>query len=144
MKDLKKLVVDTNQFILRFGSLENSASKILLNKFPELASSIAIHIPQTVVKEVRNNLSPPRFKEFINFIHAVGTVDEDALVPVELAVKYASLGLKPADSFIAAYTDWIQADILVSENRHFLSRQTNLPFKVVTAARCLLILSKEK
>ena len=40
---------------------------------------------------------------------------------------------QPADALIAAYAEYVGAEILVSENRHFLSRQTNLPFKIVNA-----------
>ena len=71
------------------------------------------------------------------FIQAVGQIDEDNIVPLELAVKYASMGLKSADALIAAYTEWIKADILVSENRHFLARKSGMPFKVLSAAQCL-------
>jgi hypothetical protein len=50
------------------------------------------------------------------------------------------MGLKPADAMIAAYTEWVGATVLVSENRHFLSRQTHLPFKVLTAEKTLKLL----
>ena len=39
-------------------------------------------------------------------------------------------GLKPGDALIAAYAEAIGADVLVSENRHFLGRTTGLPFAV--------------
>ena len=139
MKDLK-LVIDTNQFIFRFGSLANSASKAFINKLPDLIPRISIHIPRTIVNEVRNNLSAMKFKEFMIFIQAVGQIDDDHVVPVELAVKYASMGLKSADALIAAYTEWVKADMLVSENRHFLTRKSGLPFKVLTASQCLKLL----
>jgi len=53
-------------------------------------------------------------------------------VPFELGAKYESLGLKPGDAFIAAYTEWTGADYLVTENRDFLAL-TALPFKIVRA-----------
>lgn len=45
--------------------------------------------------------------------------DEDIVVPFEIAFKYETKGLKPADAFIAAFTEWVGADVLVTENRHF-------------------------
>jgi hypothetical protein len=57
-----------------------------------------------------------------------------------LGVKYEIKGLKPADAFIAAYTEWVGAEVLVTENRHFLNRHTDLPFKVLTAEECLKLI----
>jgi hypothetical protein len=51
------------------------------------------------------------------------------------------MGLKEADALIAAYTEWAGADALVTENRHFLNKHPNLPFKVLTAEKCLKIMS---
>ena len=65
-------------------------------------------------------------------------IDEDTLVPFELGLKYESLGLKFADAFIAAYAEYVGAEILVSENRHFLTRHhARLPFKICNAETCL-------
>lgn len=61
-------------------------------------------------------------------------------VSFELGVKYEIKGLKPADAFIAAYAEWVGADALVTENRHFLVRHSDLPFKVVTAEQCLKLI----
>ena len=77
--------------------------------------------------------------EFLKIVN-MAYLNEDFIVPFNLGDKYLSLGLKHADAFIAAYVESIQADILVSENRHFLSRQSNLPFKVLTAEKCLKLL----
>ena len=42
-----------------------------------------------------------------------------------------------ADAFIAAYTEWVGADALITENRHFFKHNPDLPFKVLTADKCL-------
>lgn len=60
-------------------------------------------------------------------------IDEDAFVPFELGAKYEWKGLKPADAFIAAYVEWVGAEVLISENRHFLHRHADLPFRVMSA-----------
>jgi hypothetical protein len=90
--------------------------------------------------EVRNNLHASLFTAFIRFMNEFGTIDEDILVPFEIGVKYEDMGLKSADAFIAAYTEWVGASFLVSENRHFLARKTNLPFKVINATDCLKLI----
>jgi len=68
------------------------------------------------------------------------TIDEDFLVPFELGTKYEAEGFKPADAFIAAYTEWVGADVFVTENRHFLKHNPDLPFNVLTAQKCLRLL----
>lgn len=52
-------------------------------------------------------------------------------------IPYEAKGLKPAGAFIAAYAEWVGADVLVTENRHFLNHHPDLPFKVLTAEKCL-------
>jgi hypothetical protein len=59
-------------------------------------------------------------------------------IPIRL--NYETKGLKPADAFIAAYAEWVGADVLVTENRHFLSCNPDLPFKVLTAEKCLKLI----
>jgi len=96
-----------------------------------------LRIPRLIIKEVRANLTLEAFKEFLNFINLLTAIDEDIVVPFETVFRYEKQGLKPADAFIAAYTEWTGTDILVTENRHFLSRHCNLPFKILTAEKCL-------
>lgn len=100
----------------------------------------SIRIPRLIVEEVRCHLTPEEFKEFIELIINLTTIDEDFIVPFELGVRYELEGLKPADAFIAAFVQWTGADILVTENRHFLSLHSNLPFKVVNAEDCLKLI----
>lgn len=99
-----------------------------------------IRVPRTIFEEVRRNLSPEAFHEFNKFINSITIIDEDFLVPFEIGAKYEAKGFKPADAFIAAYTEWTGSEILVSENRHFLTRHSDLPFKVLTAEKCLKII----
>lgn len=86
-------------------------------------------------------MSANDFQEFFDFISELTMIDEDFIVPFELGVKYERLGLKEADAFIAAYAEWVGADMLVSENRHFLTRHSNLPFKILNAEACLKFMS---
>ncbi len=130
------LILDSNEYIFSFGSIRDPSCEKLLDTILEHAGKISIRLPRLITEEVRNNLTPEAFKEFILFVHTFTTIDEDKVIPFELGAKYEGKGLKPADSLIAAYAQWTGADFLVSENRHFLSRQSNLPFKVINAEHC--------
>ena len=136
------LILDSNEYIFALGAVRDRLCERLLDKILEQSENLSLRIPRLIVEEVRNNLTPEAFKEFIISINKLTRVDEDIEVPFELGVKYESKGLKPSDSFIAAFSEWVGADALVTENRHFLSRHSDLPFKVLTAESCLKILSK--
>jgi len=82
-------------------------------------------------------LNHSEFREFFEFISYLTVIDEDFLVPFEFGARYEAKGFKEADALIAAYTEWVGADALVTENRHFLSRNPNLSFKVLNAENCL-------
>ena len=133
-----RLVLDTNIYVFAFGEAEIPSCVHLIESASIHRTSI--HIPRTIIREVQNNLRPILFKEFILFVHKAAHIEEDNIVPFELGMKYEAMGLKPADAFIGSFTEWVGAETLVSENRHFLSRQSNLPFKVLTAEKCLKIL----
>ena len=111
-----------------------------MEKLLETGHSHTVRIPRTLFEEVKRNLSPESFREFISFINALTTIDEDIVVPFERAIKYEAKGVKPADAFIAAFTEWVGAEVLVTENRHFLNRHTDLPFEVLTAEECLKLI----
>jgi predicted nucleic acid-binding protein len=98
-------------------------------------------LPRLISDEVRRNLSAEEYKDFLIFVTSLTVIDEDFVVPFEIGFKYGTQGLKPADSFIAAYAEWVGADALVTENRHFLKRTDNLPFVVVTAEECLRLMN---
>jgi len=135
------LVLDANEYIFSLGLFKQKDSEALLTRISANRSLHSLAICRTLVEEVRTNLSPKDFQIFIRFINRLTTIDEDFVVPFELGLKYDRMGLKEADAFIAAYAEWVGADVLVSENRHFLSRNTNLPFKVLNADSCLKFIS---
>ena len=136
------LVLDSNEYIFALSSIRDPICVTLLEKIVEYSDKISLRIPRFIVEEVRNNLTTEAFKEFIISINKLTRTDEDIFVPFEIGAKYESLGLKPADAFIAAYTEWVGADALVTENRHFLSRSKDLPFKIFTAKECLKLIKK--
>jgi len=135
-----RLVLDANEYIFALGLFRKqsceSLLKLLIDNFP----SHSISICRTIVEEVRANLTPKEFHHFIKFINTFTTIDEDFFIPFEIGVKYETRGLKEADALIAAYTEWVGADALVTENRHFLNHHSDLPFKVLTAEECLKLI----
>ena len=132
-----RLVIDSNEYIFAFGPARADASLKLLEKLLETRASHIVRIPRTIIAEVKRNIHPAQVLEFMAFINAFTIIDEDFFVPFEIGVRYEAMGLKEADALIAAYAEWVGADVLVTENRHFLSRNPNLPFKVLTAEKCL-------
>ena len=135
-----ELVLDSNEYISAFGLVRKEACTNLLKHILERAPAHRVHICRTIANEVRRNLFPAEYREFILFANSLMIIDEDFFVPFSLGEKYVEKGLKPADAFIAAYTEWTGAEILVSENRHFLSRHRDLPFRVLTAEKCLALI----
>ncbi|MBI4822908.1 MAG: type II toxin-antitoxin system VapC family toxin [Nitrospirae bacterium] len=131
------LVLDSNEYIFAFGIFKKPACEMLLDAILDTFPSHSIRIPRLVIEEVGRHLTQEEFREFIEFITTLTAIDEDFVVPFELGVRYELEGLKPADAFIAAYVEWTGADILVTENRHFLNRHLNLPFKILNAKNCL-------
>jgi predicted nucleic acid-binding protein len=135
------LVVDSNVYIFGFGLVRVPSCKNLIYEVIENPELYTLRIPRTIVEEVRTHLAPEDFSTFIRVVNTLTTIDEDFLIPFELGSKYESRGFKPADAFIAAYAEWVGADALVTENRHFLSKNPSLPFKVLTAEKCLKFIS---
>ena len=133
-------VIDSNVYIFGFGFVKVPPCSNLILTIIEKYNLHTLRISRRIVEEVRSHLSPEDFAKFIKVINILTKIDEDFVVPFEIAVKYEAKGFKPADAFIAAYTEWVGADALVTENRHFLSLHSNLPFKVVTAEKCLKLI----
>ena len=135
-----RLVIDSNEYIFALGPAKADASLKLLEKLLETSELHTVRIPRTIFEEVKRNLTPQYLREFITFINIFTIIDEDFLVPFELGVKYEQMGLKEADALIAAYVEWTGADAMVSENRHFLGHNPNLPFKILNAENCLKLI----
>jgi len=140
-----QVVLDTNEYIFAFGYIKESSphpSKKLIPLILELFPLYELRISRLIVEEVRPHLAIEDFAKFIRFVNDLTNIDEDILIPFELGAKYEAKGLKSSDALIAAYCEWTGADILVTENRHFLSRQLDLPFKVFSAEKCLKLIIK--
>ncbi len=138
------LIIDSNEYILAFGSSKDTSSNTLLDTLLDKFPAHTLRIPRLIIEEVKRNIAPELFREFIKLISAITAIDEDFNVPFELGAKYESKGLKPADAFIAAYAEWVGADALVTENRHFLTLHIGLPFRILSADNCIKLLKANK
>ena len=137
------LVLDTNEFIFTFGREKYIPAVELLTLLENTARNHQIRVCQTIVEEVRRNVPAELMRPFLVYTQSLTTIDDDYLVPASLFAKYESLGLKPGDAFIAAYTEFVGAHAIVSENRrHFHKYRDQFPFAVWDAAACLKELKK--
>jgi predicted nucleic acid-binding protein len=132
-----QLVLDANEYIFGLGLFRKASCESLLKFLIDNFSSHSICICRTIVEEVRANLTLKEFHNFVKLINIFTAIDEDFLIPFELGAKYETKGLKDADALIAAFTEWVGADALITENRHFLTHRGDLPFKVLTAEEYL-------
>ena len=135
-----QLVLDSNEYIFAFGNPQKSVCAVLIDTILSAYPDYSLRIPRLIVEEVSRHLTPEVFKEFMGLINNLTVIDEDFVVPFELGARYEARGLKPADAFIAAYVEWTGAEVLVTENRHFLRRTSSLPFQILTAENCIKFL----
>ncbi|MBN1995881.1 MAG: hypothetical protein JW953_24560, partial [Anaerolineae bacterium] len=63
--------------------------------------------------------------------------------PEALVLTYIQRGFSKEDATIAAATEQVQAEYLISENRDFLQRSENLSFRVINAKTALKLLPKQ-
>lgn len=134
------LVLDSNEYIFAFGPSVSSTPRLLIKTILDKFPIRSIRLPRLITAEVQRNLSFEANRKFIDFVSSLTNIDEDYVVPFELGAKYEALGFKEADAFISAYTEWVGADALVTENRHFLKLSKDLPFIIVTSEECLRLI----
>ena len=83
-----RFVIDTNEFVSALGLVKHHASELLLAKLIDTFPTHTIHIPRTIVNEVRRNLPPLLFTQFIKITQSIATVNEDIIVPFEIGAKF--------------------------------------------------------
>jgi len=77
------LVLDTNVYIYAFTTSKKPSCKVLINLLATSPSRYKLRIPRTIVEEVKRNLIPEVFREFIQFIASLTIIDEDIVLPFE-------------------------------------------------------------
>jgi len=109
----------------------------------ERLGELRVYVPAMVAKEVRGNLQREYGlgKEFFRLVVRKENITVMwADPPANLVTKYAALGFAEEDAVIAACTEWVGAEYLISENRHFLERAEVTPFAIINAETALSLL----
>lgn len=124
------IVLDSNEYIDYFNS-KNSLDKLFSNQ------DLTMYISDVVIREVIRNLKEPQIKEFYNIIFSKNIDFYGDKLSSALLEKFKKLGLKKGDIAIAAFCESINADYLITENRHFLKSKKFDEFKVLGLRRFL-------
>ncbi len=136
-----KAVLDSNQFVFGFRGKKQACVDVL-----KRISDFNCFAPAIILVEVMRQLKQLNGKNFASLARSVilrnVKIIDESVVPTGLAQKYKRLGLKEADAAIAAVTEFIDADFLVSENRHFLKELEPDNFKVLRADEFLELLKQ--
>ena len=119
-----RIILDTNEYI--FG-LDDETGKTPPGKLLdtiriliEEAGGFRLLLPEIIRKEVQRNIPEDLAGDFYRFVYSSEKIEHYYMedVPVELFEKYRNKGLKEGDALIAAFTEFIKADYLISENRN--------------------------
>ena len=133
-----RLVLDSNEYILGIPASNASCAELM-----DQLGDLKVYVPSMVVKEVRRNLQRHYGlgKEFFRLISKSKNITVLwSEPPEELILKYINLGFAEEDAAIAACVEWVGAEHLISENRHFLSRSEQVAFEIVDAETALSLL----
>lgn len=125
------IILDSNEYINHISKKTLLLDKIISD------DKILIYINETITKEVVNNLSKLLIKDFYDFLLKNNINVYYEKIPLHLFQKYKKLGLKKGDIAIAAFCETVNADYLITENRHFLKSKRFDKFKVLSLGEFL-------
>lgn len=120
------IVLDSNEYI---NCLNNDI--VLLDKITS-NEIFMIYINEIITKEVLNNINESLKKKFFDFLFTSNIIAYNQKLPDFLLTKYKQLGLKKGDIAIAAFCEHINANYLITENRHFLKSRKFEKFMVLS------------
>ena len=129
-----KIILDSNVYVFYFADKSTDLIKILKNK------KCRIFINDLIFSEVIRNLRKENVKDFKNLIKSPVFSVVVEITPAHIIEKYKKLELKKGDIVIAAFCEHIQADYLITENRHFLKKMEIEGCKILTAKEFIDIL----
>jgi len=121
------VVLDSNEYITYFNENKDFLDKLLNNK------KIEVYINELLIKEVLRNIKETSKTEFYQILFRSNIILQKEKLPFHLLIKYKQLGLKKGDITIAAFCDSIDADFLITENRHFLKSRELGKFKILNS-----------
>ena len=133
------LILDSNEYIFGLSGQKASCEQLL-----DQLDQLRVFVPLMVVREVERNLER---------MYGLGTVFFRLIIPRKniaivwspppehLVLAYIERGFSKEDAIIAATAEEVQAEYLVSENRHFLQHTPDLPFQVINAQTALALIT---
>ena len=128
----KKAVIDSNEIIIGLTTEDTNSAKFIV-KLSEFKDKYEFIISDDIYQEVMRNI-PYSTKEKFSKLLVLNIISiKNFFSDVGLFHKYKNLGFKKGDIAIAAFADKENADILISENRHFLKELKRSKFKIVNA-----------
>jgi hypothetical protein len=102
----------------------------------EQLGTLRVYVPSMVVREVRDNFQR-EYELGKAFFRLLSQQENITIVwsdpPESLVVKYMRFGFAEGDAAIAACAEWVGAEYVISENRHFLQRSEQLVFEIIDA-----------
>lgn len=119
------IVPDSNEYINYLDKKNLLLQKIFLNE------NLLICINDIIIREVLRNIKELQKKELYNILFENNIDFYGQRLPLHLLTKYKKLGLKKGDISIAAFCENINADCLITENRHFLKSKKFDKFEVL-------------
>ena len=76
------LVLDSNEYIFAFGIFKKPTCEMLLDTILDTLPAHSVRIPRLIIEEVNRHLTPEEFKEFIDFVTNLTTIDKILLSPL--------------------------------------------------------------
>ena len=123
-------ILDSNEFI-DFLTEKTELLSVLND------DSLSIYINDLIIREVLRNVRESQKKGFYNLIFGYNLIFYDQKLPLETLEKYKNLGLKKGDIAIASFCEVMEADYLITENRHFLKSKKLEKVEVLSLRRFL-------
>lgn len=130
------VALDTNEFIFALRKDEaHPASEMLL--FDKL-SVLSVYLALPIFLELQRNLTGDEVRGALRALNkAKALIWDYSLAPDDAVSRWRQRGARKGDAVIAAHLEAKSVDYFISENRHFLTELTGLPFKVLTAREAL-------
>lgn len=119
-----RVVLDSNEYIIFLNKKSTSLNELLGKE------GIVIYVNGLIVEEVLRNIAETIKSKFYKILFKNKIEVNDKIPPFYLFDKYKKIGLKRGDITIAAFCEFIKADYLITENRHFLKEAKVKEFKV--------------
>ena len=127
-----KLVLDSNEYIFYFDDKSNDILRLF--DFHDLK----ISINNLIIEEAIRNIRKDSIKDFFNLLKNPKFEVITEKISEYLIEKYRKLGLKKGDVVIAAFCDSVNANYLITENRHFLKSKKFDKFGVLSLKKFLI------